>query len=93
LIHVSTSARDFVWNSQEVRSLKWNGREIRNAMQTALALAENEAEEESTENITICVKHLRAVVKMSRGFRDYIKNTVPVEGFEDTVLGSDEDSE
>lgn len=93
LIHVSSAARDFVWESQEVRSLKWNGREIRNAMQTALALAENDAQEESSENITICVKHLRAVVKMSRGFRDYIKNAVPIEGFEDTVVESDEDSE
>ncbi|KAL4730640.1 hypothetical protein ACLX1H_002678 [Fusarium chlamydosporum] len=92
LIHVSSAARDFVWNSQEVRSLKWNGREIRNAMQTALALAENDAEEEGAENITICVKHLRAVVKMSRGFRDYIKHAVPVEGFEDTVVDSDEDN-
>ena len=62
-------------------------------MQTALALAENEAQEECSENITICVKHLRAVVKMSRGFRDYIKNAVPIEGFEDTVAESDEDSE
>ncbi|KPA39639.1 atpase family aaa protein 3b [Fusarium langsethiae] len=93
LVHVSSAARDFVWNSEDVRSLKWNGREIRNAMQTALALAENDAEEESTENVTICVKHLRAVVKMSRGFRDYIKHAVPIEGFEDAVVDSEEDSE
>jgi hypothetical protein len=93
LVHVSSAARDFVWNSEDVRSLKWNGREIRNAMQTALALAENDAEEESTENVTICVKHLRAVVKMSRGFRDYIKHAVHIEGFEDAVVDSEEDSE
>ncbi|GKU20292.1 unnamed protein product [Fusarium langsethiae] len=93
LVHVSSAARDFVWNSEDVRSLKWNGREIRNAMQTALALAENDAEEESTENVTICVKHFRAVVKMSRGFRDYIKHAVPIEGFEDAVVDSEEDSE
>ncbi|KAF5002171.1 hypothetical protein FGRMN_547 [Fusarium graminum] len=92
-IHVSGAAREFVWNSQEARSLKWNGREIRNAMQTALALAENEAEEEHMERITISEKHLRAVVKMSRGFRDYIKTAVPVEGFEDTLNDSDDDLE
>ncbi|KAF4967303.1 hypothetical protein FSARC_5133 [Fusarium sarcochroum] len=93
LIHVSGAAREFVWNSQDVRDLKWNGREIRNAMQTALALAESEAQEENTERITIAEKHLRAVVKMSRGFRDYIKKAVPVEGFEDTLNDSDDESE
>ncbi|SPJ75016.1 related to TOB3 (member of AAA-ATPase family) [Fusarium torulosum] len=92
-IQISGAAREFVWNSQDVRSLKWNGREIRNAMQTALALAENEAEEEHTERITISEKHLRAVMKMSRGFRDYIKNAVPVQGFEDTLEDSDSDIE
>ncbi|CAM1504526.1 Fc.00g021170.m01.CDS01 [Cosmosporella sp. VM-42] len=75
-VHVSVAAREFVWNSREVRTLKWNGREIRNAMQTALALAESDAQEENTERITIAEKHLRAVVKMSRGFRDYIKGSV-----------------
>ncbi|KAJ4271439.1 hypothetical protein NW762_000141 [Fusarium torreyae] len=92
LIHVSNAAREFVWNSQDVRDLKWNGREIRNAMQTALALAESEAQEENTERITIAEKHLRAVVKMSRGFRDYIKKAVPVEGFEDTLNDSDDEA-
>ncbi|EWY92879.1 hypothetical protein FOYG_06306 [Fusarium oxysporum NRRL 32931] len=91
LIHVSGAAREFVWNSQDVRSLKWNGREIRNAMQTALALAENEAQEENSERVTISEKHLRAVVKMSRGFRDYIKTAVPLEGFEKTLNDSDEE--
>ncbi|KAF4464761.1 TOB3 (member of AAA-ATPase family) [Fusarium albosuccineum] len=90
LIHVSVAAREFVWKSREVRSLKWNGREIRNAMQTALALAESDAQDENTERITISEKHLRAVVKMSRGFRDYIKNAVPVEGFEDTINDADD---
>ncbi|KAM5378032.1 hypothetical protein ACJZ2D_004643 [Fusarium nematophilum] len=90
LIHISGAAREFVWNSREVRSLKWNGREIRNAMQTALALAESDAQDENSERITISEKHLRAVVKMSRGFRDYIKNAVPVEGFEDTMNDADD---
>ncbi|KAF4974139.1 hypothetical protein FZEAL_8904 [Fusarium zealandicum] len=92
LIHVSHAAREFVWNSREVRSLKWNGREIRNAMQTALALAESDAQDENSERISINEKHLRAVVKMSRGFRDYIKHAVPVEGFEGT-MGDANDSD
>ncbi|KAK7430100.1 hypothetical protein QQZ08_003284 [Neonectria magnoliae] len=89
LIHISTAARDFVWNSREVQSLKWNGREIRNAMQTALALAESESQEQNTDRIMIGEKHLRAVVKMSRGFRDYIKTSIP-DGWEDERGTGDE---
>lgn len=82
LVHTSVAARDFVWTSREVRRLKWNGREIRNAMQTALALAEAEAQEEHTERITIAEKHIRAVVKMSRGFKDYMKDSIRLDGFD-----------
>lgn len=81
-VHVSDAARDFAWSSPEVRSLKWNGREIRNAMQTALALAESEAQEEDSALIYISEKHLRAVVKMSRGFRDYMKGTDAMNDYE-----------
>ncbi|KAL7943263.1 P-loop containing nucleoside triphosphate hydrolase protein [Trichoderma barbatum] len=78
-IRVAIAAREFVWSSQEVRALKWNGREIRNAMQTALALAESDSNEEGLQTITIGEKHVRAVVKMSKGFKDYIKSVVPRE--------------
>lgn len=81
-IHISSAARDFVWNTQDVKSLKWNGREIRNAMQTALALAESDAQDENSERIIINEKHIRAVVKMSRGFRDYIQHSIP-DGWDD----------
>ncbi|RFU76758.1 tob3 member of aaa-atpase family [Trichoderma arundinaceum] len=76
-IRVAIAAREFVWSSQEVRALKWNGREIRNAMQTALALAESDSNEEGLPTITIGEKHIRAVVKMSKGFKDYIKSVIP----------------
>jgi hypothetical protein len=76
-IRVSGAARDFVWTSREVRSLQWNGREIRNAMQTALALAESDAQDEGHETVTIAEKHVRAVVKLSKGFRDFIKQSMP----------------
>uniref|UniRef100_A0A8H7TN25 AAA+ ATPase lid domain-containing protein n=1 Tax=Bionectria ochroleuca TaxID=29856 RepID=A0A8H7TN25_BIOOC len=46
-------------------------------MQTALALAENEAQEDSLELVTISEKHMRAVVKISSGFRDFIKTSAP----------------
>lgn len=92
-VHVLNSAGEYVWNSPDVRSLKWNGREIRNAMQTALALAESEAEEANADRIAISEKHLRAVVKMSRGFKDYIKNTASVEGFDNTLHDSDDEKD
>ncbi|KAH7320048.1 P-loop containing nucleoside triphosphate hydrolase protein [Stachybotrys elegans] len=71
-IHVSTAAQDFIWASRDVRSLNWNGREIRNAMQTSLALAENEAQENGSDKIIISEKHLRAVVQMSKAFKEYM---------------------
>ncbi|CAI6081156.1 unnamed protein product [Clonostachys chloroleuca] len=81
-VHVSVPAREYIWNSRDVRSLGWNGREIRNAMQTALALAENEAKEDNLELVTISEKHMRAVVKISSGFRDFIKTSAPLNGGE-----------
>jgi hypothetical protein len=85
-VHVSVAARAFIWGSREVRSLKWNGREIRNAMQTALALAESDAQDEGADKTVITEKHLRAVVKLSKGFKDFIQQTMPVdETSDDTV--------
>lgn len=82
-VHVSVAAREYVWNSSDVRSLKWNGREIRNAMQTALALAESEAQDEGYHKTTISEKHIRAVVKMSRGFKEFMKDSMQeVQGYE-----------
>ncbi|KAI9171699.1 ATPase family AAA domain-containing protein [Paramyrothecium foliicola] len=71
-VHVSVAARDLVWSGAEVRCLQWNGREIRNAMQTALALAEFDASDECSDKILIGEKHIKAVVKMSKDFRDYV---------------------
>jgi AAA+ superfamily predicted ATPase len=71
-VHVSAAARELVWGSGDVRHLQWNGREIRNAMQTALGLAEFDAEGEASDTIIIGEKHIQAVVKMSRDFRDFV---------------------
>ncbi|KAL7901918.1 P-loop containing nucleoside triphosphate hydrolase protein [Trichoderma sp. SZMC 28014] len=91
-IRVATAARQFIWSSQEVSALKWNGREIRNAMQTALALAESDSNEEGLPTITIGEKHVRAVVKMSKGFKDYIKSEMPL-GLDDADYDGDGDDD
>lgn len=57
----------------EVGRLRWNGREIRNALQTAVALAETEAQEEGLERVDVAERHLRQVVKMSRGFKEFLR--------------------
>ncbi|OHW90720.1 ATPase protein [Colletotrichum incanum] len=73
-VRVAVATREYAYDSRDVRALRWNGREIRNALQTALALAESDAAEEEIERICVTDKHLRAVVKMSRGFRDYLRS-------------------
>src|SRR5262245_119074 len=72
-VYVPPSTRAFCYESDEVRGLRWNGREIRNALQTAVALAESEAIEDGVESVTMTEKHVRSVVKMSRGFKDYLR--------------------
>ncbi|KAJ6442905.1 ATPase [Purpureocillium lavendulum] len=76
-VRVSEAARAYVSRDLEVRRMACNGREIRNAMQTALALAESDARDEGVvvESgvgvVTVCERHLRAVLDMSRSFKDY----------------------
>jgi hypothetical protein len=70
---VPQSARQFAYESEEIKELKWNGREIRNGLQTAVALAETEALEDGVETVTLADKHLRAVAKMSKGFKDFLR--------------------
>lgn len=72
-VYVSNSTREFVYDNEDVRALRWNGREIRNAMQTAVALAETEALEDGSDKVNVTEQHLRAVVKMSKGFKDYMR--------------------
>ncbi|KAI1772594.1 P-loop containing nucleoside triphosphate hydrolase protein [Hypoxylon cercidicola] len=71
-VHVGVSTREYAYESRDIRSLRWNGREIRNALQTAVALAETEALEEGNETVSVSDRHLRAVVKMSRGFKNFL---------------------
>ena len=55
-----------------MHALRWNGREIRNALQTAVALAETEALDDGLETVTVQDRHLRAVVRMSSGFKSFL---------------------
>ncbi|KAI1077613.1 P-loop containing nucleoside triphosphate hydrolase protein [Whalleya microplaca] len=71
-VHVSVATREYAYDSHDVQSLRWNGREIRNALQTAVALAETEALEDGAEKVTVTDKHLRSVVRMSRGFKNFL---------------------
>lgn len=75
-VFVSSSAREYVGMEhsadEEVGVLQWNGREIRNALQTAVALAETEAADEGLEKVGVAERHLRQVVKLSTGFKEFM---------------------
>ncbi|UNI23457.1 hypothetical protein JDV02_009275 [Purpureocillium takamizusanense] len=82
-VRVSEAARAYVCSDRDVRRIACNGREIRNAMQTALALAESDAKDDGVPDgvVTLCEKHLRAVLDMTRSFKDYaaqcVSNVLP----------------
>jgi AAA+ superfamily predicted ATPase len=88
-VHISVATREYAYESGDVQSLRWNGREIRNALQTAVALAETEALEDGQDKVTVTDKHLRAVVKMSRGFKNFLRQRRVRDG--DGVDEDDED--
>jgi hypothetical protein len=91
--HVPLSTREYAYGSEEMRDLKWNGREIRNGLQTAVALAETEALEDGVEKVTVTDKHLRAVVKMSRGFKEFLRGKRGWETEDDDEEEEDAESE
>ncbi|OTB14186.1 hypothetical protein K445DRAFT_23968 [Daldinia sp. EC12] len=70
-VRLNIDVKDYI-RGAEVRALKWNGREIRNAFQTAVSLAEYDAEKGEDGKIIITDKHLRAVVELSKDFKDYL---------------------
>ncbi|KAL8775355.1 MAG: hypothetical protein Q9209_000363 [Squamulea sp. 1 TL-2023] len=71
-VSVSDKARDYAYFDEEVLGLEWNGREIRNALQTAMSLAEYESEEKGQDSVRIKRTHLERVVKLSGSFQEYI---------------------
>ncbi|KAI0600021.1 P-loop containing nucleoside triphosphate hydrolase protein [Biscogniauxia sp. FL1348] len=70
-MRLNVDAKDYI-RGAEMRALKWNGREIRNAFQTAVSLAEYDAEKGEDGRIIITDEHLRAVVELSRDFKNYL---------------------
>ncbi|EMR70898.1 putative aaa family atpase protein [Eutypa lata UCREL1] len=70
-MRLNVDAKDYI-RGAEMRALKWNGREIRNAFQTAVSLAEYDAEKGEDGKIMVTDEHLRAVVELSKDFKDYL---------------------
>jgi hypothetical protein len=73
-VYIPPATKTYALESAEVDALEWNGREIRNALQTAVALAEAEAVEEAglESAVVLADRHLRAVVRMSAGFKEFL---------------------
>lgn len=111
---VGVAAREYAYESADVRALRWNGREIRNALQTAVALAEADASAEDGAAVLAagrhrCVgaggvaivtdKHLRYVVRMSRGFKDFLRHSRQLhegrndDGNDDGVVDHEDDDD
>ncbi|KAI1372638.1 P-loop containing nucleoside triphosphate hydrolase protein [Hypoxylon crocopeplum] len=70
-MRLNVDAKDYI-RGADMRALQWNGREIRNAFQTAVSLAEYDAEKGEDGKIVITDEHLRAVVELSRDFKNYL---------------------
>lgn len=76
---ISVFAADYFRSNEEGR---WNGRQIRNAFQTALALAEYEAQGGGAEDdadkkdpiVTLDAKHFKTVADAYLGFVDYLRD-------------------
>lgn len=83
-ILVGPSAKKFVLHDEEIQKIELNGREIRNALQTAITLAEFESIEAesasgesgptfaSSQLVIVEENHFRRVLDMSKKFQDYI---------------------
>ena len=82
LIIESNAIQDFAaqyWAENE--KMRWNGRQIRNACQTALAMAEFEAQGGSVDRIVdrdaqvvLTINHLTKVSEAYQGFMQYLKD-------------------
>ncbi|KAK2776168.1 P-loop containing nucleoside triphosphate hydrolase (ATPase) [Colletotrichum kahawae] len=72
-IRLTIDAKEYI-ESTRMQGLKWNGREIRNAFQTAVALAEYEADKDSEGRTKVKDDHLKAVVDLSKDFKSYLND-------------------
>jgi hypothetical protein len=74
-IEIDTDTFFYSVSDPEMKAVEWNGREIRNAFQTAVALAKDEAKQEGKDTALLKPEHLQRVVKMSSLFKSYISST------------------
>ncbi|KAH6995840.1 hypothetical protein BKA56DRAFT_539060 [Ilyonectria sp. MPI-CAGE-AT-0026] len=70
-MRLNIDAKEYI-RGTEMRAMKWNGREIRNAFQTAVALAEYEAETDEEGKTIVNDTHFRSVVELSSDFKSYL---------------------
>lgn len=75
-IRVGKAAKRFILKSEEVQKIELNGREIRNALQTAITLAEYETLESgnatASDLVLVEEDHFRRVLTMSQKFHTYV---------------------
>lgn len=79
---VRAAAKKYILSDDVLLNTDWNGREIRNAFQTAVALAEYEADTKGTE-MELRQDHFEEVVAMSSNFKRYLSTVGPDEGNEE----------
>lgn len=80
-ITIKSAAKRYILSDDVLKDIEWNGREIRNAFQTAVALAEYEAEmkrskeggdKEGKLEVELRQDHFEKVVEMSDNFKKYL---------------------
>ncbi|KAL8393484.1 hypothetical protein RB595_003299 [Gaeumannomyces hyphopodioides] len=93
-VHVSLAAREFARGSREVMTLRLNGRQIKNALQVAVALAESEAADvDGGCCVVVSDRHIRSVIKMNQGFKDFTRGRRPADDSDEDDAGSQGDDE
>ncbi|KAH9884003.1 hypothetical protein F4778DRAFT_578486 [Xylariomycetidae sp. FL2044] len=71
-LKISNNAFKFA-RGPEISSLRWHGREMKNALETAVGIAEDQADLNREEQVVLERHHLRAAVNLSAGFDDYLR--------------------
>lgn len=71
-VYIGKNAQEYVLDSKEVRKIDLNGREIRNALQTALTLAEYDTVGENKDFVIIEEGHFKKVLGMADKFHKYV---------------------
>jgi len=80
-ITIKAAAKKYILSDDVLKDTEWNGREIRNAFQTAVALAEYEASQRTTD-MELRQDHFEKVVEMSDNFKKYLATVGPDQGTE-----------